>query len=195
MSRFFFYNSYIPENPRTPKPLSFSKNRLRGLKIAQRQARSQNKIRKKRFFFAYKTKKVAHLQKLAIYAHDAAANTNLRQYRLKKYRFFGKKFQRISIIVNVLEVPEFGFLKEITRIKYNTKIVCQCVTLGYPRDASATVLFGEWFRFGKSNGQEFLFGGTVSHQYHMCEDYELTNLSSPVKECWFFDYKFSDVRT
>ncbi|KAL4583952.1 hypothetical protein LXL04_008539 [Taraxacum kok-saghyz] len=30
-----FENSYIPENPRTPKPLTFSKNRLRGLKIAQ----------------------------------------------------------------------------------------------------------------------------------------------------------------
>ncbi|KAL4576975.1 hypothetical protein LXL04_013076 [Taraxacum kok-saghyz] len=35
-----FKNSYIPENPRTPKPLTFSKNRLRGLKIAQIQARS-----------------------------------------------------------------------------------------------------------------------------------------------------------
>ncbi|KAL4582723.1 hypothetical protein LXL04_007282 [Taraxacum kok-saghyz] len=27
-----FENSYIPENPRTPKPLTFSKNRLRGAK-------------------------------------------------------------------------------------------------------------------------------------------------------------------
>ncbi|KAL4556975.1 hypothetical protein LXL04_035145 [Taraxacum kok-saghyz] len=25
-----FENSYIPENPRTPKPLTFSKNRLQG---------------------------------------------------------------------------------------------------------------------------------------------------------------------
>ncbi|KAL4589402.1 hypothetical protein LXL04_002309 [Taraxacum kok-saghyz] len=28
----YFENSYIPENPRTPKPLTFSKNRLRGAK-------------------------------------------------------------------------------------------------------------------------------------------------------------------
>ncbi|KAL4579027.1 hypothetical protein LXL04_015162 [Taraxacum kok-saghyz] len=33
-----FENSYIPENPRTLKPLTSSKNRLRGLKIAQIQA-------------------------------------------------------------------------------------------------------------------------------------------------------------
>ncbi|KAL4571274.1 hypothetical protein LXL04_018032 [Taraxacum kok-saghyz] len=30
-----FENSYIPENPRTPKPLTFSKIRLRGAKITQ----------------------------------------------------------------------------------------------------------------------------------------------------------------
>ncbi|KAL4590611.1 hypothetical protein LXL04_003548 [Taraxacum kok-saghyz] len=36
------------------------------------------------------------------------------------------------------------------------------VDVGYPRDAPATVLFGEWFRFGKPNDQKFLFEKTVS---------------------------------
>ncbi|KAL4581486.1 hypothetical protein LXL04_017703 [Taraxacum kok-saghyz] len=52
-----FENSYIPENPRTPKPLTFSKTDFGRLKIAQIQARSQKKIPKKRLFF----------QKLCIY--------------------------------------------------------------------------------------------------------------------------------
>ncbi|KAL4576393.1 hypothetical protein LXL04_012486 [Taraxacum kok-saghyz] len=58
-------NSYIPENPRTSKPLTFLKNRLRGLKIAQIQARSQKTIPKKRLFFfknfAYVQKKNLHM--------------------------------------------------------------------------------------------------------------------------------------
>ncbi|KAL4555971.1 hypothetical protein LXL04_038605 [Taraxacum kok-saghyz] len=29
--------------------------------------------------------------------------------------------------------------------------------VGYPRDAPATVLFGQWFRFGKPSDQQFLF--------------------------------------
>ncbi|KAL4562347.1 hypothetical protein LXL04_034548 [Taraxacum kok-saghyz] len=63
-----FENLYIPENPRTSKPLTFSKNGLRGLKIAQIQARSlyntylkcfvKKHLKKKR-----KKKKVAHMQK------------------------------------------------------------------------------------------------------------------------------------
>ncbi|KAL4583278.1 hypothetical protein LXL04_007848 [Taraxacum kok-saghyz] len=32
--------------------------------------------------------------------------------------------------------------------------------VGYPRDAPATVLFGEWFRFGKPSDQIFLFEKT-----------------------------------
>ncbi|KAL4554334.1 hypothetical protein LXL04_039554 [Taraxacum kok-saghyz] len=34
------------------------------------------------------------------------------------------------------------------------------VVMGYPRDAPATVLFGEWFRFGKPSDQQFLFERT-----------------------------------
>ncbi|KAL4573850.1 hypothetical protein LXL04_020670 [Taraxacum kok-saghyz] len=33
--------------------------------------------------------------------------------------------------------------------------------LGYPRDAPATVLFGEWFRFGKPSDKKFLFEKTL----------------------------------
>ncbi|KAL4561881.1 hypothetical protein LXL04_034063 [Taraxacum kok-saghyz] len=32
--------------------------------------------------------------------------------------------------------------------------------VGYPRDAPATILFGEWFRFGKPSDQKFLFEKT-----------------------------------
>ncbi|KAL4562275.1 hypothetical protein LXL04_034474 [Taraxacum kok-saghyz] len=35
-------------------------------------------------------------------------------------------------------------------------------TMGYPRDAPATVLFDEWFRFGKPSDQQFFSERTVS---------------------------------
>ncbi|KAL4569247.1 hypothetical protein LXL04_024883 [Taraxacum kok-saghyz] len=73
-----FEKSYIPENPRTPKPLTFSKNRLRGLKIAQIQARVLLKqIEKKR-------KKKVHICKIK---KKSCTYANIK----KKYRFFGKK--------------------------------------------------------------------------------------------------------
>ncbi|KAL4583241.1 hypothetical protein LXL04_007809 [Taraxacum kok-saghyz] len=43
-------NSYIPENPRTPKPLTFSKNRLRGIKNRSNTSPVANS-----FFFSKKT--------------------------------------------------------------------------------------------------------------------------------------------
>ncbi|KAL4565499.1 hypothetical protein LXL04_029597 [Taraxacum kok-saghyz] len=47
-----FENSYIPENPRTPKPLTFSKNRLRGAKNRSNISPVAKKIfRKNDFFF------------------------------------------------------------------------------------------------------------------------------------------------
>ena len=45
------------------------------------------------------------------------------------------------------------------------------ILVGYPRDAPATVLFGEWFRFGKPSDQQFLFERTVSRVicvYDLC---------------------------
>ncbi|KAL4587854.1 hypothetical protein LXL04_000728 [Taraxacum kok-saghyz] len=47
-----FENSYIPENPRTPKPLTFSKNRLRGAKNRSNISPVAKKnFRKNDFFF------------------------------------------------------------------------------------------------------------------------------------------------
>ncbi|KAL4566347.1 hypothetical protein LXL04_030461 [Taraxacum kok-saghyz] len=48
-----FENSYIPENPRTPKPLTFSKNRLRGAKNRSNLSPvAKKKFLKKQFFFS-----------------------------------------------------------------------------------------------------------------------------------------------
>ncbi|KAL4580284.1 hypothetical protein LXL04_016471 [Taraxacum kok-saghyz] len=56
-----YYNSYIPENPKTPKPLTFVKNDFGRLKIAQIQTRSQKtflKQNKKMCTYAKKKKKL-----------------------------------------------------------------------------------------------------------------------------------------
>ncbi|KAL4590234.1 hypothetical protein LXL04_003160 [Taraxacum kok-saghyz] len=57
----FFENSYIPENPRTLKSLTFSKNRLRGAKNCSNTSPIVKKIRKNILFFknfAYVQKKI-----------------------------------------------------------------------------------------------------------------------------------------
>ncbi|KAL4585815.1 hypothetical protein LXL04_010441 [Taraxacum kok-saghyz] len=46
-----FENSYISENPKTPKPLTFSKNRLQGAKNRSNTSPVAKKIPKKRLFF------------------------------------------------------------------------------------------------------------------------------------------------
>ncbi|KAL4555700.1 hypothetical protein LXL04_038328 [Taraxacum kok-saghyz] len=59
-----FENSYIPENPRTPKPLTFSKNRLRGAKNRSNISPVAKKnFRKNDFFFS---KNFAYVQKKKI---------------------------------------------------------------------------------------------------------------------------------
>ncbi|KAL4567944.1 hypothetical protein LXL04_023540 [Taraxacum kok-saghyz] len=50
-----FENSYIPENPRTPKPLTFSKTRLRGAKNRSNTSPVTKKISEKITFFFSKT--------------------------------------------------------------------------------------------------------------------------------------------
>ncbi|KAL4592039.1 hypothetical protein LXL04_005018 [Taraxacum kok-saghyz] len=86
-----FENSYIPENPRTPKPLTFSKNRLRGAKNRSNISPvAKKKFRKNDFFF---------FQKLCICANF----------------FCVHMCTRILMIKNVLEGSEVGFLKGITR--------------------------------------------------------------------------------
>ncbi|KAL4562098.1 hypothetical protein LXL04_034290 [Taraxacum kok-saghyz] len=39
----------------------------------------------------------------------------------------------------------------------------QFFEMGYPRDAPATVLFGEWFRFGKPRDRNFFSKGQFPH--------------------------------
>ncbi|KAL4558267.1 hypothetical protein LXL04_036465 [Taraxacum kok-saghyz] len=143
-----FENSCIPENPRTPKPLTFSKNRLRGAKNRSNISPVAKKnFRKNDFFF---------FQKLCIcanffFVHMSLYNTYLKRFVKKnlktnakkksctyaqkikksctytkvkkKYSFFGNFFQRIVMIKNVLEGSEVGFLKGITDILCTTSIV------------------------------------------------------------------------
>ncbi|KAL4565857.1 hypothetical protein LXL04_029963 [Taraxacum kok-saghyz] len=135
-----FENSYIPENPRTPKPLTFSKNRLRGAKNRSNISPVAKKFFRKNDFFFPKT---LHMCKLffCAYVHSflfcfktaqkhemSLYNTYLKSCTYaqkikksctyakvkKKYRFFGNFFQRIVMIKNVLEGSEVGFLKGIT---------------------------------------------------------------------------------
>ncbi|KAL4586786.1 hypothetical protein LXL04_011430 [Taraxacum kok-saghyz] len=64
-----FENSYIPENPRTLKPLTFSKNRLRGAKNSSNISPvAKNFFRKNDFFFS----KTLHMCKLflCVYVHS-----------------------------------------------------------------------------------------------------------------------------
>ncbi|KAL4573737.1 hypothetical protein LXL04_020554 [Taraxacum kok-saghyz] len=61
-----FENSYIPENPRTPKPLTFSKNRLWGAKNRSNTSpvAKKNSRKKQLFFFknfAYVQKQIVHM--------------------------------------------------------------------------------------------------------------------------------------
>ncbi|KAL4587292.1 hypothetical protein LXL04_000160 [Taraxacum kok-saghyz] len=132
-----FKNSYISENPRTPKPLTFSKNRLRGAKNRSNISPVAKKnFRKNDFFFS---KNFAYVQTFFLcicaqffvlfqnrsktrnffkFFYRSLYNTYLKSCTYakvkKKYRFFGKKFQRIVMIKNVLESSEVGFLKGIT---------------------------------------------------------------------------------
>ncbi|KAL4562225.1 hypothetical protein LXL04_034423 [Taraxacum kok-saghyz] len=125
-----FENSYIPENPRTPKPLTFSKNRLRGAKnrsnispVAKNFFRKndffvlfQNRSKTRNFFkFFYRSLYNTYL-KSCKYAQKIKKSCTYAKVK-KKYRFFGNVFQRIVMIKNVLEGSEVGFLKGITILK------------------------------------------------------------------------------
>ncbi|KAL4585696.1 hypothetical protein LXL04_010320 [Taraxacum kok-saghyz] len=59
-----FENSYIPENPRTPKPLTFSKNRLRGAKNRSNTSPVAKKNSEKMIFFF---KNFAYVQKFFLH--------------------------------------------------------------------------------------------------------------------------------
>ncbi|KAL4582988.1 hypothetical protein LXL04_007552 [Taraxacum kok-saghyz] len=107
-----FENSYIPENPRTPKLLTFSKNRLRGAKNRSNlRPVAKKNFRKNNFFFqklcicakknvymciciyAKIKKKVAHMQKLkkniSFFSKKISANFNdSKRFEDSRSRFF-----------------------------------------------------------------------------------------------------------
>ncbi|KAL4573524.1 hypothetical protein LXL04_020333 [Taraxacum kok-saghyz] len=85
-----FENSYIPENPRTPKPLTFSKNRLRGAKNRSNISPVAKKnFRKNDFFFS---KNFAYVQTffLCICA-QSLYNTYLKRFVKKNLKKNAKK--------------------------------------------------------------------------------------------------------
>ncbi|KAL4582459.1 hypothetical protein LXL04_007009 [Taraxacum kok-saghyz] len=133
-----FENSYIPENPRTHKPLTFSKNRLRG-------AKNRSNLR----LFAYMQKKIrayVHVLRFCFknsqipeiflkFFYRSLYTTYLKGFFTKKFEKKRKKKKvaymqklkkkvaymqklkkniRILFILNVLEGSEVGFLKGIT---------------------------------------------------------------------------------
>ncbi|KAL4586101.1 hypothetical protein LXL04_010732 [Taraxacum kok-saghyz] len=90
ITKLSFENSYIPENPRTPKPLTFSKNRLRGAKIRSNISPVAKKnFRKNDFFFS---KNFAYVQTffLCICA-QSLYNTYLKRFVKKNLK---KKTQK-----------------------------------------------------------------------------------------------------
>ncbi|KAL4572577.1 hypothetical protein LXL04_019357 [Taraxacum kok-saghyz] len=85
-----FENSYIPENPRTPKPLTFSKNRLRRAKNRSNISPvAKNFFRKNDFFFS---KNFAYVQTffLCICA-QSLYNTYLKRFVKKNLKKNAKK--------------------------------------------------------------------------------------------------------
>ncbi|KAL4567299.1 hypothetical protein LXL04_022879 [Taraxacum kok-saghyz] len=53
--------------------------------------------------------------------------------------------------------------------------------MGYPRDAPATVLFGEWFRFGKPSDQQFRLNQFPSDQQFRLNQFFLKYVKRPSK--------------
>ncbi|KAL4576046.1 hypothetical protein LXL04_012134 [Taraxacum kok-saghyz] len=91
-----FENSYIPENPRTPSPLTFSKNRLRGAKNRSNISPVAKKnFRKNDFFFS---KNFAYVQTF-FFVHMCTVFCFVSK-PLKNTKLFK---ERIVIIKNVLE--------------------------------------------------------------------------------------------
>ncbi|KAL4579339.1 hypothetical protein LXL04_015481 [Taraxacum kok-saghyz] len=126
-----FENSYIPENPRTPKPLTFSKNRLRGAKNRSNTSPVAKIFSEKTTFFfknyAYvqfffhicifyvfvsKTLKCLKIKRKKKVAYMQKKKKVARRKNKKKNRFSEKKKnKRIIMIINVLKGPEVGFFE------------------------------------------------------------------------------------
>ncbi|KAL4586206.1 hypothetical protein LXL04_010838 [Taraxacum kok-saghyz] len=117
-----FENSYIPENPRTPKPLTFSKNRLRGAKNRSNISPvAKTFFRKNDFFFP----KTLHMSLYNTYL-KRFVKKNLKKNAKKKKKLHictKNKKKRIVMIKNVLEGSEVGFLKGITSRSFENSYI------------------------------------------------------------------------
>ncbi|KAL4563878.1 hypothetical protein LXL04_027926 [Taraxacum kok-saghyz] len=82
-----FENSYIPENPRTPKPLTFSKNRLRGAKNRSNISPVAKQISEKTIFFSQKLCICANF----FFVHMSLYNTYLKRFVKKNLKKNAKK--------------------------------------------------------------------------------------------------------
>ncbi|KAL4555416.1 hypothetical protein LXL04_038035 [Taraxacum kok-saghyz] len=70
-------------------------------------------------------------------------------------RLVRERLRKFIVIVCVI-YPKRYSIREVR----GSRPIPGLVTMGYPRDAPATVLFGKWFRFGKPSDQQFLFERT-----------------------------------
>ncbi|KAL4564355.1 hypothetical protein LXL04_028416 [Taraxacum kok-saghyz] len=111
-----FENSYIPENPRTPKPLTLSKNRLRGAKnrsntspVAKKNFRKNDflflflhmylsvfQTKQKNLHICKKKKKIAHMQSFS-----------------KKKSFFRKKNFATGLVFERFLAPRSWFFEKV----------------------------------------------------------------------------------
>ncbi|KAL4584236.1 hypothetical protein LXL04_008830 [Taraxacum kok-saghyz] len=88
-----FENSYIPENPKTPKPLTFSKNRLRGAKNRSNTSPVANKFPKKQLFFF---KNLHMCKKQFVHMCISIYNTYLKGFVKKNLKKNAKKKKKIA---------------------------------------------------------------------------------------------------
>ncbi|KAL4562242.1 hypothetical protein LXL04_034440 [Taraxacum kok-saghyz] len=160
-----FENSYIPENLRTPKPLTFSKNRLRGAKNCSNTSPTPIKIIEfenartnlGHLFFMLKNIIYNMILHIFVLAFSNPIIVILRSFensyipenlRTPKPLTFSKnRLRGAKNCSNTSPPPEVGFSKKLTVWEFS---------VGYPRDAPATVLFGEWFRSGKPKTRRML---------------------------------------
>ncbi|KAL4585822.1 hypothetical protein LXL04_010448 [Taraxacum kok-saghyz] len=94
----YFENSYIPENTRTPKPLTFSKNRLRGAKNRSNISPVAKKFSRKNDFFFPKTLHMCKKKKNCICAQSlystylkGLVKKNLKENAKKKSCIYAQK--------------------------------------------------------------------------------------------------------
>ncbi|KAL4563770.1 hypothetical protein LXL04_027815 [Taraxacum kok-saghyz] len=156
-----FENSYIPENPRTPKPLTFSKNRLRGAKNRSNISPVAKKFfPKKRLFFFQKTLHIF------LFCFKTA----------KKHNNFVNFFYRSFYNTYLKRVPKSVFLKGIT---------AACKVGWFPDGFKADLLMmahkivAQCFIFMKYAGS--------SHKMRIDPSYAHSCVSNMISRLWFIE--------